>query len=133
MFSDDNGESWTIPSPSRFTSPCSPMSVKRLADDRLIVVWNPIPAYNGRRMVVDGVWTEGRNPLVFAVLDKEAKQFEVFENLENDESCGFCYSAIYEIENGDVLLAYCAGGKGDGTCLNRIRIRKLSKEELFRC
>jgi hypothetical protein len=128
MFSTDEGKTWTVPAPSRFTSPSSPLCTKRMTDDRLFVVWNPIPKYNGSPAVVDGVWTDGRKQLNFAVLDEEGKQFLVSEVLEYDEGSGYCYTAIHETESGNILLAYCAGGKGDKNCLNRLRIRKLYKE-----
>ena len=130
MFSEDNGESWTIPGPSRFTSPDSPLCAKRMSDDRLVVLWNPIPKYNGSVSVVDDTWTGGRKQLNLAVLDKEGKRFLVSEILEYDEGSGFCYTSIHETKTGDVLLAYCAGGKGDKNCLSRLRIRKIYKESL---
>ncbi len=127
MFSEDDGQTWTVPAPSRFTSPASPLSAKKLSDGSLAVAWNPIPKYNGSPTVVDGVWTDGRKQLNFAVLDKEAKQFLLSEIAEYDEGSGFCYTAIHETPAGDLLLAYCAGGKGDRSCLNRLRVRKLCR------
>lgn len=131
MFSEDDGERWTVPMPSRFTSPSSPMCVKRLSDDRLFVVWNPIPKYNGKSESFDGVWTGCRTPFVFAILDQQANQSLRMETLENDEKSGFCYCAIYETEAGDLLLGYCAGGTADKSCLARLRVRKIYKEELL--
>lgn len=131
MFSEDNGETWTVPGPSRFTSPDSPLCAKRLSDDSLLVVWNPIPKYNGSISVVDGTWTGGRKQLNVALLDKEGKRFLTNEILEYDEGSGYCYTAIYETKTGDILLAYCAGGKGDQNCLSRLRIKKIYKESLL--
>ncbi len=130
MLSEDDGKTWTIPGPSRFTSPSSPLCAKRMSDDRLLVVWNPIPKYNGSQAVVDGVWTDGRKQLNLAILDSEAKRFLLFETLEYDQGSGFCYTAIHENGAGDILLAYCAGGRGDHNCLNRLRVRKLYKDTL---
>ena len=130
MFSEDNGQTWTVPSPSRFTSPSSPLCAKKLSDNRLLVVWNPIPKYNGSKNVVDGVWTDGRKQLNLAILDQEAKNFQFSKVLEYDEGSGFCYTAIHETDKGDILLAYCAGGKGDKNCLNRLRMRKIDKDAL---
>ena len=128
MFSTDDGKTWTVPGPSRFTSPSSPLCAKRMADDRLFVVWNPIPKHNGDREVIDGVWTGGRKRLDFVILDEEGARSLASEMLEYDEGSGYCYTAIHETEKGNVLLAYCAGGKGDKNCLSRLRIRKLYKE-----
>ena len=130
MISEDDGQTWTVPTPSRFTSPSSPLCAKKLSDNRLLAVWNPIPKYNGSKDVVDGVWTDGRKQLNLALLDKDAKQFLFSEILEYDEGSGYCYTAIHETAEGDVLLAYCAGGKGDKNCLNRLRVRKIGKDLL---
>ena len=132
MFSEDNGETWTVPGPSRFTSPDSPLCAKRMSDESLLVVWNPIPKYNGSISVVDGTWTGGRKQLNLAVLDKEGKHFMVSEMLEYDEGSGYCYTAIHENKAGDVLLAYCAGGKGDKNCLSRLRVRKIYRDSLLK-
>ena len=77
---------------------------------------------------MDGVWTDNRKQLNFAIMDAEAKSFLMAETLEYDEGSGYCYTAIHETKEGNILLAYCAGGKGDKNCLNRLRIRKLYKE-----
>ena len=130
MFSEDNGETWTVPTPSRFTSPSSPLCVKKLSDHRLLAVWNPIPKHSGIKEVADGVWTGGRIQLNLAILDKEAKDVHFSKVIESDEGSGFCYTAIHETDKGDILLAYCAGGKGDKNCLSRLRVRKIAKEEL---
>ncbi len=53
-----------------------------------------------------------------------------FKEIENDESRGYAYTAIHELADGSVLLAYCAGGVSDGGMLNRLRIKKLSAEEI---
>ena len=45
--------------------------------------------------------------------------------IETDDKRGFCYVAIHEIDDGTILLAYCAGGEEDGCTLNRLRIRKI--------
>ena len=104
MFSEDNGQTWTVPSPSRFTSPSAPLCVKKLSDNRLLAVWNPIPKYNGSKDVVDGVWTDGRKQLNLAILDQEAKNFQFSKVVEYDEGSGFCYTAIHETDKGDILL-----------------------------
>lgn len=129
-FSDDNGETWSVPYPSNYTSQRSPMSVKKLSDGKMIAIWNPVPTYNGSSRSVDGVWTGGRTPLTCVLLDENRKRITNFTNLETEKKAGFCYTAIHETDDGDVLLAYCAGGVPDGTCLARLRIRKLYKADL---
>lgn len=130
-FSEDFGVTWSVPHPSPFTSSDSPMCVKKLKNGKLFAVWNPIPIHNGKATVINGVWTGARTPLVCALLNKEAN----FENnckiIESDKESGFCYCAIYETEKGDILLGYCAGGLEDKQCLNRLRIRKIYRNEIL--
>ncbi|MBQ5823256.1 MAG: exo-alpha-sialidase [Clostridia bacterium] len=125
-FSDDGGVSWCELSPSFFTSAESPLSAKRLSDGRIIVVWNPVPLYNGRDEDFDGVWTGARTPLALALSIDDTKNFFGFELIETDERSGYCYVAIHETQDGSVLLGYCAGGVEDGCTLNRLRIRKIT-------
>lgn len=122
MFSTDQGHTWTAPQPSRFTSPNSPLSMKRLPDNRIIAVWNPIPIYNGRSETVNNCWTGGRTPLVYALSDDEGHTFSEPVILENEKDHGYCYTAIYGCRK-HLLLAYCAGGPEDTVCLAKLRIR----------
>ncbi|UVI33058.1 sialidase family protein [Paenibacillus spongiae] len=128
MFSYDSGESWSSPMPSTFTSPCSPLSMKRNpASGHLLAVWNPIPVYNTRR-VENHSW--GRTPLIGAISQDEGKSWTGHFAIEREEDGnGCCYAAIHFIENA-VLLAYCAGEAEDGICLARLKIRKIALSEL---
>ena len=130
MFSRDGGFSWTAPQPSAFTSAVSPIAVKRLSDGRLFAVWNPVPNYNGQRETARGVWLGGRTPLVAATSADDGRSFRVPSAIETDEDRGFCYTAVHELPDGGVLLAYCAGGAEDGANLNRVRIRKITAAEM---
>lgn len=123
-FSSDEGETWSAPLPSRFTSAISPLSTKRLSDGRILVVWNPVPVYNGRSQKIGNVWTGARTPLSYAISEDDGKTFCPPIDIETDPEHGFCYTAIFETQDG-ILLAYCAGGVDDGACLNRLRITKL--------
>ena len=124
-FSEDDGKTWGPLLPSWFTSPCSPLSTKRLHDGSILAVWNPIPTYNGRSEHPGGVWTGARTPLVYAFSTDEGKSWSDPVAIETDENSGYCYVAIHEVTDGGILLAYCAGGPVDGSTLNRLRIRKL--------
>ncbi len=125
-WSRDDGEHWTTPEPSRyFTSPCSPMSVKRGPGGELLAVWNPIPAYTTRGLHSYGY---ARNPLAAAVSTDDGRSFGEPVVLENAPG-GYCYIAIH-FEGDSVLLAYCAGSPEDGGCLNRLRVRRLVLSEL---
>lgn len=130
MMSVDAGETWTCAEPSRFTSPLSPLSMKRLSGDELAAVWNPIPLYNGRSDRNDqGVWTGGRTPLVIAISRNGGRRFSEPVVIEDDPQSGYCYCAIHETKEA-LLLAYCAGSTEDGGCLARTRLRRIDKREM---
>lgn len=59
-WSDDGGETWTDPQPTSLTAACSPLTLHRLPDGRLIVF------YNHARPLADGAFFP-RNPLTYAV------------------------------------------------------------------
>ena len=122
MLSPDNGETWTAPSPSFFTSPCSPLSMKRCpGNGYLFAVWNPIPEYNTRKTGFYG--GGGRTPLVGAFSNDEGRTWDNITTIEDNEEEGYCYTAIHFIKEG-LLLAYCSGGKKDASCLARLRLRR---------
>ncbi len=127
MFSLDGGDSWTAAQPSRFTSPNSPLCMKRGNDGRLYAVWNPIPEYNGRKKV--DYFTGGRTPLVIASSGDDGRTFSEPVAFEWDEESGYCYCAICFTEDA-LLLAYCAGGRQERSCLVKTRIRRVEKAEL---
>jgi hypothetical protein len=125
-YSLDGGYTFSKPIPSLLISPLSPASIKGMADGRKIIVYNPFDcgAFYGY---------DARSPLVIRMADGNM-------NFVNDESLfkwvedfsvesGYCYTAIFETEDA-VLLAYCAGSKGDGGRLTRLRIRRVEKIEL---
>ena len=127
-FSWDGGETWSAPEPSQFTSPCSPLSVKRNPHTgHLLAVWNPIPDYTGRRIERHS-W--GRTPLIGAISRDEGATWESHFALETEEDRGgYCYTAIHFTDEA-VLFAYCAGEPEDGICLSRLRIRKVPLAEV---
>lgn len=128
MFSMDNGNTWTGSQPSRFTSPNSPLSMKRDGKGRIYAVWNPIPEYNGREK--NGkIFTGGRTPFVIAVSSDNGGTFTEGTAFETEEERGYCYCAIHFTEEA-VLFAYCAGGIEDGSCLTRTRIRRIPFSQL---
>lgn len=131
MYSLDGGETWSSPAASRFSSPCSPLSMKRDKQGRCFAIWNPIPEYAGRGKI-DHFWNGGRTPLVIAACDGRG-HFGTPFLLEAEEDAGYCYTAMFPTERG-FLLSYCAGQKslGDASTLVRLRVSELSNEELQR-
>ena len=132
MFSFDRGETWTTPQPSRFTSPCSPMSIKRIPETgNLLAVWNPVPNYNGSQQFRKGAWNGGRTPFVLSVSKDDGRTWADMTVLEDDPDHGYCYCAIHFTKDA-VLLGYCAGGPEDGCCLSKLRVRKIPLSSIQR-
>ena len=127
-FSSDGGANWTRPVPSRFTSPDSPMLIRRNPFSGVYyAVWNPVPNYNGR-LDPDGRWVNaGRTPFVMAQSD-DGINFSRCTVLEDDPVRGYCYPAMYFLNEKEFLLSYCCGGPEDGMCLTRTRIRRVTLE-----
>lgn len=128
MYSLDNGNTWSNASPSRFTSPNSPLCMKRGPKGSIYAIWNPIPEYNGREKK-SKIFTGGRTPYVMAVSRDNGKSFTEACAFETEEDRGYCYCAMYFTEDA-LLLAYNAGGVEDGSCLARMRIRRILLSEL---
>lgn len=129
MFSKDMGETWTLPEPSVFTSPCSPLSMKRIpVNGYLIAVWNPVPKYQTQVTSFEGGM--GRTPLVLAVSRDEGTTWGNTILVEHDGNEGYSYVAIYFTEDS-VLLAYCAGNSEDGHNLTRIRVKRILLSEII--
>ncbi|MEF3308620.1 sialidase family protein [Paenibacillus sp. GYB004] len=128
MYSRDGGETWSSPEPTPFSSPCSPLSMKRIPDqDALLAVWNPIPHYQTREYTrISG----GRTPLVGAISKDEGQSWADFfaAELEEDRG-GYCYTAIH-FTSDSVLLAYCAGEPEDRSRLARLKVRKIRLSDI---
>lgn len=130
-FSRDFGLTWSNPEPSRFTSPCSPLSMKRIpATGQLLAVWNPTPNYPTYR--IDFGKKGDRKRLLCAIGDCNGAQWSDPVILEDDDESGYCYTAIHFTESA-VLLAYCAGNDvKDYSILSRLRIRKIELADLIK-
>jgi sialidase-1 len=126
-YSYDFGDTWTIPSPSEyFTSPCSPMSVKKIENlNKIMSVFNPIPNYLGRKR--DTTW--GRTPLICAFSEDGGKTFTKTFTLEDDDNIGYCYIAIYS-DDDYILLSYCHGGDTEDP-LTGTKILKIKFDEIL--
>ena len=120
--SGDDGVTWSAPERTRFRSPCSPLSMKRIsATGQLLAVWNdhsgallPAPA---------SIDVQARTPLVAAVSPDEGVTWFDGKLLEDSPDHGFCYTAIHFVEDA-VLLAYCAG-RSDTGILNSLRLKRV--------
>lgn len=123
--SEDSGETWSTPIPSRFTSPESPMLIRRNPySGQYFAFWNPIPLYNGR-IDPNAKWVHaGRNPFVMAVSDN-GLDFSAFTVIENEEEHGYCYPSVFFLSEKEMLLSYCSGGPEDDMCLAKTTIRRI--------
>lgn len=128
-FSRDMGLHWTVPQPSRFTSPLSPMKVVRRPDNgALYAIWNPVPNWSGRAQHCDGAWLGGRTPLVYALSRDDGRTWSEPVEIAGDPRRGYCYPAACFTRDGAMLLVYCSGGVADGICLARLTISKIALE-----
>lgn len=124
FFSSDGGETWSAAAPSRFTSPNSPLSMRRIpGTDEFLAVWNPEPAYETRLTKRIG---GDRTPFVLATGKTPAGAWTRAKIIEGHDGAdaGYCYPAIHFTKDS-VLLAYSAGGPEDKSRLARLRMRKI--------
>ena len=104
------------------------------ADD-LLAVWNdhsgrfPTPSYDNPAWNGPG-WGIHRTPLSCAISHDDGRTWHHHFLLEDAPDHGFCYTAIYFVEDA-VLLAYCAGGVTTGTVLDRIRMRRIPLAQIY--
>lgn len=142
-FSTDHGENWTNPVPNfRFTSPDSPMQVRRTGKYTL-AVFNPI-AYNCLCKDTEAWKSQKRTPLICTVSKNDARDLTekdlTFANgnlsnfadkcyyFESDYSDSYCYPAIIEVKDG--FLAAYYHSNGTEYCLNCTKILKVLYSEI---
>ena len=119
-------ESFSIPRPSEFTAPPSPMQIKAF-DGTVYAVYNPIPRYNGRN-IQPGTW--GRTPFVIRKSTDGGKTFGALNVIESEESRGYCYPALFQTIDNRLLLAYCRGNDSDGNTLCRLGICEIEIDSI---
>jgi len=114
--SSDGGKTWSPPVPTELQSPESPASIKALpGSNTLLAVYND----HSGRFPFSG--PRNRTPLVMALSTDGGKSWPTRQQLEDNPTGWYCYTAIHFTHNG-VLLAYCAS-EGDLPHLSRLRIR----------
>ncbi len=105
----DGGKSWFGPRPSRFSSPCGPMQIKRNPfSGKYYAFWTPTPNYTLRQ---DDFFTNGRNPFVVAESDNGI-DFGEPAILESDTSRGYCYCGVHFTDEKNMIISYFNGGAG---------------------
>ncbi len=114
-------ESFSRPVGGRFTGPDSPLQIKEY-DGVYYAVYNPIPNYNGRENKKS---TWGRTPFVIRKSD-DGDNYGKLNVIENDETRGYCYPAIFKTNDRALLVGYCRGSADDGNTLCRLGISKIA-------
>ena len=105
--STDRGNSWSEPQPSWLCAPLSPASIKRLPTGDLLAIWNNHE--NRLDLKKPGRGFDGlRTPLSAAISRDDGITWQCAKNVEDDPKGHFCYIAIQTIDDGTVLLGYCA-------------------------
>ena len=119
--SEDGGETWSVPRPSPFRAPGSPLSIRRLpSSGHLLAVWND-HAREPAQPRTPSSW--GRTPLSLAISTDDGRTWLPAQDIETDGDRGFCYTAIHATGE-TVLLAYCCGG-GQRAVLQDLCIRRI--------
>lgn len=107
-YSSDRGETWTKPEETDIHCPCAPVTIKRLRNGDLLLVWNDHRGHPELKPL--HVYHNGtRSPLTLAVSHDEGRTWTKRKVLESNIYDGgwYCYFAVQE-EGGDLLLEYCA-------------------------
>lgn len=119
-YSSDRGATWTDSTPSPLVSPASPASIKRVPNgENLIAVWNDSPSK--------------RNPLTIALLSSDGQiilEKRTIDRSPEDDEHGYCYPALFFVDQQTLLIGYCCGRGYWG--LNASRIAKIKIDELLK-
>ena len=103
-YSSDGAETFGPAFPWKFYSPCSPTTITRLSDGRLVAVWND---HEGRPdLTRRRGWHGVRAPLAIAFSDDDGATWTGRRILEPDLDGWQCYIACREVK-GNLLLGYC--------------------------
>ena len=104
--STDRGETWSVPQPSWLRAPTSPATIKRLPTGDLLAIWNNHELrFDLKRK---GGWNGKRTPLTAALSSDEGLTWHGAKNIEDDPTGHYCYIAMQMLDDGTVLLGYCA-------------------------
>ncbi len=141
--SADGGKTWTAPVPNLlFSSPDSPMRVKRVGD-RVISVFNPNP-YRIFDRSTESWGSAKRTPLLCSISTDDGRSFDTTSKalsrgliepfvaqtffLEADLADSYCYPAVIGVEDGFLVGYYHSAGSA--FCLNCSKITKVRLDEL---
>jgi sialidase-1 len=124
-FSSNRGETWSHIESSNIPSPVSPATIEKLPHTNdWLLVWNnndgSNPAIKGKR-----------TPLTVAISSDEGKTWRNVKNIHEDPDGWYCYIATHFLNDGNVMLSYCAGNRPQGTGLSITNIYKVSRNWIY--
>ena len=131
-FSPD-GNYWTVPQRSRFTSACSPMKIARNPHTGIYYsIWNPYGGAGAPQLI--GIDTKNtdrdpysswqRTPIVIAQ-SSDCINWSAPEILDDDPRRGYCYPAIFFADEKTMLVSYCSGCSEEDCVLCRTTIARI--------
>ena len=123
--SEDNGRTWTAPTPTELQSPASPASIKRLPNsDALLAVYNDTSQHAAPAPGASPYG--GRTPLAAAISRDGGRTWPLRHRLEDNPAGRYCYTAIHFVGDA-VLLAYSTGVNPDPAYRwGELRIRRIA-------
>lgn len=141
-FSRDGGKTWSNVMPNfRFTSPDSPMRVKRM-HDMVVAAFNPLP-FSPLRDATELWGSPKRTPIVVSVSFDDGQSFTDITKtcecgglrdfsehtylLEDDTKDSYCYPSMIETKDGFLVSYYHSDG--GNICLNASKIVKIYQKE----
>ena len=130
VYTRDCFNTCTEPSPSVFTSQCSPMEMLRdESDGTIYAVYNPVPEYMYKTKHYTGV-NMGRTPFVIRKSTDDGRSWSDYTIIEDEKDRGYCYGAMFITKDGHLLVGYCRGNEKDVLCLSRLGIMKIALSEI---
>lgn len=114
-FSKDAGMTWSEPKQTAFISSDSPASTVRLADGRILLMWNSDQRHDDKKSYAAG----GRETLHAAISGNEGKTWngfrEILVNINSKTPVlrgdrGTAYPSAVQLSNGNVLMVSGQGG-----------------------
>lgn len=107
-FSSNSGQSWQLPEKSNFISSDSPATTLRLADDRIVMIWNSNQRWDNKRTYAIG----GREALHAAISEDEGKSWKGFREVllspykQHDEKGdrGTAYPSAVQTPDGKIVF-----------------------------
>ena len=133
-FSKDDGMTFTTPRASIiFSSPLSPMTIKRVENKFSVAVYNPVPSYSGRHSI-QPCHESDRTPYMITVVDGDGSNF--FETcyhrnflIEDDLENGYAYASVFASDDYLLIAYYHSDGYKKGV-LKSLKIKKIAFSEI---